>query len=214
MKRGSKRPFTKSERKRIAVHEAGHALAALKMGINFGKASVKRSAHSGELAGSVDTFGTQRVRALMFDRSKGGYTLEAARRVHVERDAIVSFAGAIAEALVLGGWRVDSIAYDLSQARETLAAYYAPAAIPQVEMRLKLRTARMLDRRLVDILMLAGELLKHNELTKIEIQKLLRKPRGLNMLSDTHDKQFFKLIAAKLTLDPVPLTPPSIGKVI
>jgi hypothetical protein len=168
---------------RCAIHEAGHAVIAVALGVTIDDASV--DATDG-FAGHVRPASSQNRRAFRYDRSCRGYTEEAAKRDWAHREAMWSYAGALAECVFIDGHfgRASGGAFERSvdnvAAEADLAEFYpSDPSRAKVRERLKRRTLRMLHRPALwqAVKTVACELMSHRKLDGLEIRLLVAKAR-------------------------------------
>src|SRR6185312_9712756 len=110
----------------IAIHEAGHAFMAVKLGLSIDEVSIgtREMLTKGFSDGGVTISAIQRRRALRYDRSSKAYTKEAAERDYAERQAMVSTAGHLAECVWTGRYMKNGDNVDKRAIEEVLRPHY------------------------------------------------------------------------------------------
>lgn len=133
-------------RESVAFHEASHAYAALRLKIEVEDCKiVHEHSKSGDSYGyTTMTRQQQTQRTFMYNRKRGGYDIDAARKHYAERWAIVCYAGPYGEKILTGcefqdtGWHGDW------EAAEDLLREFFP-----VDKELKRASSRLVHRALV-----------------------------------------------------------------
>lgn len=166
------KPLTNAERRRIAVHEAGHAIAALKNGMHVSEALIHEHANENEAAGHTATEQLRR-RLFMYDRTARAYTGEAADRAYADRNAVIDYCGYLAESLLLGGYYRHSAEVDRAEANHYLAAAYREVDDALVA-RLLRRATNLLVRYTPELIAIAAELFRRGQMTEAEIRNAMR----------------------------------------
>jgi len=132
----------------IAIHEAGHAFMAIKLGLSIDEVSIgfRETLEKGFSDGGVTMSATQQRRAFRYDRATKSYTLEAAERDYAERQAMVSSAGYLAECVWIGRYMKNGDRSDRRAIDEVLRPYYpGDVEFNRVCDRLQRRVLRMFE---------------------------------------------------------------------
>jgi ATP-dependent Zn protease len=189
-----------------AVHESGHVLAALRLGLDFD--AVKVSAAVGAsylketrsaLGGFVSMKPPDVVRAFV----RRGQSYVDGAKDYYEKTIVVCYAGVIAECVALNKYSTTGRIQDFEDAEDTLHKHFSDNEIPSVRMRLALRTAKLLHRRFIALTDLASKLTKVKEMTKNEVQLYLRSTGSLKDLLTYDDTHYRHVVAAVLEYEPV-----------
>ena len=132
----------------IAIHEAGHAFMAIKLGLSIDEVSIgiRETLKKGFSDGGVTMSATQRRRALRYDRASQTYTKEAAERDYAERQAMISSAGHLAECIWTGRFMKHGDNVDKRAIEEVLRPHYpTDPEFNRANERLRKRALRLLQ---------------------------------------------------------------------
>jgi ATP-dependent Zn protease len=155
---------------RVATHEAGHAIVALRLRVAIHSVSI---APDGGSRGRVGHHGAARRSGRAFVwRGKGFIACDA---VDAERTATICFGGFASEVLLLGGAEPHGCSQDFEDARLALEPHTGALGgdMAAIFGRLQLRSARLLSAHAADVKALRSALLERTTLTGREVRRVL-----------------------------------------
>jgi hypothetical protein len=132
----------------IAIHEAGHAFMAIRLGMSIDEVSIgeREVLTRGVSDGGVTMSAVQRRPALRYDRRRKRYTREAAERDYAERHAMISSAGYLAECVWTGRFMKHGDVIDKRAIEEVLRPFYpGDAEFEDASERLRRRVLRVFE---------------------------------------------------------------------
>lgn len=168
----------------IAIHEAGHAYMAIKLGLSIDEVSIglRETLKRGFSDGGVTMSAAQRIRSFRYDRTTKRYTKEAAERDYAERQAMVSSAGYLAECVWTGRFMKHGDISDKRAVEEVLRPFYpSDPEFNRADERLRRRVLRLFERsRSVGAIVpaIADALRERKRLTQSEVQAIVRRARS------------------------------------
>jgi hypothetical protein len=165
----------------IAIHEAGHAFIAIKVGLSIDEVSIgdREMLTKGFSDGGVTMSETQRRPALRYDRASKTHTKEAAERDYAERLAMISSAGYLAECIWTGRFMKHGDRIDKRAVEEVLRPFYpSDLKFNRADERLRQRVVRLFMRSRsaqVAVPAIADALRDRRRLTGTEVQAIVRR---------------------------------------